>query len=242
MDLQGSVTIVTGAAVRLGKAMALGLAQAGADVAVHYNRSVGPAHETVAQIQALGRRAVAVQADLSDAGAVQDIIPAVREALGAIDILINSAAIFERGTLETTTEELWDRHLAINLKAPFLLCQAFARQLEPDRHGHIINIADWRALRPGKAYVAYTVAKAGLIALTKTLALGLAPQVQVNAIAPGAILPPPGKPNEELQRLVPRIPLGHTGSPPDIVEAALFLLRSEFITGEVLSVTGGEHL
>ncbi|MGC9359119.1 MAG: SDR family oxidoreductase [Anaerolineae bacterium] len=242
MDLEGSVALVTGAAVRLGKALALGLAQAGVDVAVHYNRSIAPAQETVSEIRSLGRRAVAVQADLSDSVAVQGLVSAVHEALGSIDILVNSAAIFERGTLETTTEELWDRHLAINLKAPFLLCQSFARQLQSDRRGHILNIADWRALRPGKAFVAYTVAKAGLVALTKTLALGLAPQIQVNAIAPGAILPPPGKSDDALQRLVPRIPLGHTGSPEDIVEAALYLLRSDFVTGEVLDVTGGEHL
>jgi len=242
MDLEGSVALVTGAAVRLGKALALGLAQAGVDVAVHYNRSIAPAQETVSEIRSLGRRAVAVQADLSDSVAVKGLVSAVHETLGSIDILVNSAAIFERGTLESTTEELWDRHLAINLKAPFLLCQSFASQLEAGRRGHIVNIADWRALRPGKAYVAYTAAKAGLVALTKTLALGLAPQIQVNAIAPGAILPPPGKSDDALQRLVPRIPLGHTGGPEDIVEAALYLLRSDFVSGEVLNVTGGEHL
>lgn len=242
MDLEGRAAIITGAGVRLGRAMALGLAQAGANIVVHYNRSSGPAEDTVAQIRALGRRAIAVRADLHDMAAIQAIVPAAQRAFGGVDILINSAAIFERSTLEATTEELWDRHLDINLKAPFFLCQAFAGQLRSDQRGHILNIADWRALRPGKTYVAYTVAKAGLIALTKTLALGLAPQVQVNAIAPGAILPPPGESDDTLQRLVPRIPLGHTGSPADIVGAALYLLRSDFVTGEVLHVTGGEHL
>lgn len=242
MDLEGQVAVITGAGVRLGRALALGLAHAGVDIAVHYNHSRGPAEDTAATIRAMGRRAVTVPADLGDMVAVRDIVPTARESLGCVSVLINSAAIFERGTLASTTEELWDRHLDINLKAPFLLCQSFVEQLEPDRHGQILNIADWRALRPGKLYVAYTVAKAGLVALTKTLALGLAPQVQVNAIAPGAILPPPGENEDALQRMVPRIPIGHTGNPDDIVEAALYLLRADFVTGEVLHVTGGEHL
>lgn len=242
MDLQDRVALITGASVRLGRALAIGLAEAGADVAVHYHRSAAAAEETAAAIRALGRRATAIQADLRDMDAVRGIVPAARDRLGRVDVLINSAAIFERGTLATTTVELWDRHLDINLKAPFFLCQAMAEQLEADRRGHILNIVDWRALRPGKLYVAYTVAKAGLVALTKTLALGLAPQVQVNAIAPGAILPPPGESDDALQRLVPRIPMGHTGRPEDIVGAALYLLRADFVTGEVLHVTGGEHL
>lgn len=242
MDLQGRVAIVTGSAVRLGKAMALGLAQAGADLVVHYHRSAGPAQETVAQVRALGVQAVAIQADLSNPTSVRTIMPQAQRAMGHIDVLVNSAAIFERGSLEDTTEELWDRHLDINLKAPFLLCKSFAGQLEPDQRGHILNVVDWRALRPGKAYVAYTAAKAGLVGLTKTLALGLAPHVQVNAIAPGAILPPPGQSDDEIERLIPRIPMGKTGDATDIVEAALFLLQSDFITGEILHVTGGEHL
>lgn len=242
MELQDRVAVVTGAGVRLGRAMALALAEAGAHVAVHYHRSSAAAEATADAIRALGRQAVTIQADLGDMGAVRELIPAARESLGCVSILVNSAAIFERGTLATTTEELWDRHLDINLKAPFLLCQAMAGQLEPEMRGQILNITDWRALRPGKLYVAYTVAKAGLVALTKTLALGLAPQVQVNAIAPGAILPPPGESDGALQRLVPRIPMGHTGSPDDVVQAALYLLRADFVTGEVLHVTGGEHL
>jgi pteridine reductase len=241
MELSGSVAIVTGGAVRLGRAMALGLARAGARVMVHYGHSADAAHHTVAAIEALGGEAVAVWADLLDAGVASTIVGRGVERFGRVDVLVNSASIYEPVGVADTTESLWEQHFAINLKAPFFLCQAFAAQLG-ERRGHIVNIADWRGARPTASGVAYTLTKAGLIAMTQILAQALAPNVQVNAIAPGVILPPPGEGEEYVQRLLPSIPLRRSGSPADIVEALLYLLRSDYVTGEVLHVTGGQHL
>lgn len=241
MELSEAVVIVTGGAVRLGRAMAMGVAGAGARVVVHYGHSAEAARHTVAEIETLGGEAVAIQADLLDAGAARSIIEQAVERYGRVDALVNSASIYEPAGVDDTTEELWDRHFAINLKAPFFLCRAFAAQLG-ERHGHVVNIADWRGTRPTASRVAYTLTKAGLIAMTQSLAQALAPNVQVNAIAPGVILPPPGKGEEYVRRLLPSIPLRRSGSPADVVEALLYLLRSGYVTGEVLYVTGGQHL
>ena len=242
MDLKNKNAIVTGAGVRIGKALALALADAGANVAVHYNRSEQPAREVAEAIESRGRQAVLVQGDLLDPVATsKSVVAAATESLGPIDILINSAAIFEQSDLLSTTEEQWDRHHTINLKAPFFMSQAFVSELEK-RHGHIINIVDWRGTRPRGDYVAYTPTKVGLVGMTKNLALGLAPKVQVNAIAPGAILPGPTETQEHFDERETEIPLRKTGSPEQIAEAMLYLLRSEFVTGEVVHVTGGEGL
>ena len=242
MQLDGKVALVTGAGVRIGRALALALAERGTHVVVHYNRSEGPAREVETQIQSLGAKTLALQADLRESSSIGPLIDHIVQQLGGLDILINSASIFERGTILDTTEENWDDHLAINLKAPFFLCQAYARQLKPEQRGHIINIADWRALRPGVAYMAYTLSKAGLVAMTKSLALALAPNVQVNAIAPGAILAPPGDDGGYFAKVATRIPARRLGSPEEIVRTVLFLLGSDFVTGELVHVTGGEHL
>ncbi len=241
MELEAKVALVTGAGMRLGRAISLALAEHGADVLVHYHHSADEAQEVVAQIRAMGRRAAALPADLREAGRAGELVQRGAELFGGVDILINSAAIFRRGTLSETTEALWDDHLAINLKAPFFLCQAFAEQIG-DRRGHIINMADWRAVRPGPAYIAYYMSKTALVALTMSLAQALGPQVQVNAIAPGAILPPPGDDGSYFQKLAQRVPLRRTGSPEEIVKAVLYLLSSDYVTGELLFVTGGEHL
>ncbi len=242
MELAGRVALVTGAGVRLGRAIALGLAQRGMRLLVHYNTSSTEADEVVAEIERLGGQAVALRADLLQQAEVESLIPRGVAALGQVDVLVNSAAIFQRGTIHNTTLANWEAHLAINLRAPFFLCQGLARALQPGQRAHIINIADWRAIRPGTQYMAYTAAKAGLVALTKSLALALAPQVQVNAIAPGGILAPPGDPGGYFEKLADRLPLKHTGSPDEIVRAVLYLLTSDFVTGDVLYITGGEHL
>jgi pteridine reductase len=241
MDLSDKVALITGSGVRLGRAMALALAERGCDVIVHYNRSADEADEVVARIRQMGRRAVALSSDLRDAGRAGELIERGAQALGQVDILINSASLFERGTLDETTEALWDDHLAVNLKAPFFLCQAFARQIG-ERRGHIINMVDWRAMHPGTAYIAYNMSKTGLLALTESLAQALGPNVQVNAIAPGAILPPPGDDGSYFRKLAQRVPLKRTGSPEEIVKGVLYLLDSDFVTGETLLITGGEHL
>ena len=243
MNLSGKTAIVTGGAVRLGRAIALSLAEAGMRVCLHYSSSHQDAEETADQIRALGVDVTLVQADFrKSTSAAKQVMDAAVDAFGSVDVLINNAAIFEAGSLETTTEDQWDRHIDINLKTPFFLAQAFARQLESGQRAHIINIADWRATRPGTDHLAYTLTKSGLVTLTKSLAQSLAPHVQVNAIAPGAILPPPGAEADHLERLASAIPLKRTGSPDDITGALLYLLQSDFITGEVLHVTGGEQL
>lgn len=242
MELDGRVAVVTGGAVRLGKALALALAQEGVRLGLHYNASAGPAEQAVAEIKSLGSDALAVQADLSQSSQVQKVIERTVAHFGRLDILVNSAAIFEPAGLVQTTEAIWDMHFAINLKAPFFLSQAFAAYVGKDRPAHIVNIADWRGLRPDINYLAYSLTKAGLLSMTEGLALALAPNIQVNAIAPGAILPPPGKDQAYLDRLVQAIPVRRVGSPAEIVRALLYLLESDFVTGETVFVTGGEHL
>lgn len=242
MELEGRVAIVTGSGVRLGRAMALALAEQGARLVVHYHASLEPAMEVVEQIRDQGGQAVPVQADLNQPRQAPSIVEAALAHFGRADILVNSAAIFEPGTWDTTDEENWDRHLDINLKSPFFLTQAFARQVGSDRRGHVVNIADWRAVYPGTQYLAYTIAKAGLVTMTKSLALALAPEIQVNAIAPGIILPPPGTDEATVARWAAKIPAQQIGSQQDIVQALLYLLRADFVTGQVLYVTGGEHL
>jgi pteridine reductase len=242
VELEGRSAIVTGGAVRLGRAQALALGERGVRVVVHYNASAGPAHEVVGLIADAGSEAIAVQADLSVPGRAPALVDRAVEAFGRADILVNSAAIFEQGYWDDTTEENWDRHFNINLKSPFFLTQAFARQVSSDRRGHVVNIADWRAVQPGVGHVAYTLTKAALVAMTHSMAQALAPNIHVNAIAPGLILPPPGYGPEYMARYAPTIPAKRTGTPADIVRALLYLLDADFVTGELLYVTGGEHL
>lgn len=242
MEIGGKVAIVTGGAVRLGKALALALAERGGRLIVHYGSSAGPAQETVRQIQDMGSDALAVQADLSRSGQARSIVERAVAHFGQVDILVNSAAIFEPGNWDDTTEANWDLHFAINLKSPFFLSQAFALHVGRERPGHIVNIADWRGARPGAGHVAYTLTKAALIAMTKSLAQALAPNIQVNAIAPGLILPPPDQDQAYLERWAHTIPAQRAGSPAEVAKTLIFLLQSDFVTGELIFVTGGQHL
>lgn len=241
-DLSGRVALVTGAGVRVGRALALALAEHGADVVVHYNTSAGPAEEVVEQIRGMGRRAVALGADLRKVAEATALVERAVQALGQVDILVNSASVFGRADLFATTEAIWNEHIDVNLRAPFFLSQAFARQVGERQGCQIINITDWRARRPGKAYAAYILTKAALETLTGVLALTLAPQVRVNAIAPGAILAPVHGDGEYFRVLAQRLPLRRTGSPEVVVQAMLYLLSADFVTGETVTVDGGEHL
>jgi NAD(P)-dependent dehydrogenase (short-subunit alcohol dehydrogenase family) len=243
MALKGRTAVVTGGAVRLGRSLAERLAREGADVCLHCHSSVAAAAKTLEQIRACGVRATVVQADFSrPAHATRAVFDHAARELGPVNVLVNSAAIFLPGNLEDTTEADWDRHHNVNLKTPILLSQEFARRLPDGARGHIVNIVDWRGLHPVPGHLAYTLAKSGLVAATRLLAQELAPRIQVNAIAPGAILPPPGEPDAYLERLATRIPLGRTGRPEDVADALVYLLQSEFVTGAVLPVTGGEEL
>jgi NAD(P)-dependent dehydrogenase (short-subunit alcohol dehydrogenase family) len=246
MDLRGKTAVVTGGAVRLGRAFALALADGGANVVVHYGRSRDQAEATRAEIERRGARAVTVPADLlQPEAAAEAVFTAAASAFGSADVLINSAAIFEPGRLADgdagSLGASFDRQLTINLKAPLLLSRRFAAQLGEGRRGHIVSIADWRATRPDPQYLAYTLSKAGLVTLTQALARELGPRVQVNAVAPGAVLPAPGMSEADFQRLGSGNLLGHTGTPDDIAGAVLYLLRSDFITGHLLYVDGGER-
>ncbi|QDT97603.1 SDR family oxidoreductase [Gimesia aquarii] len=243
MDLKGKVAVITGAAVRIGRSMALTLAESGADICIHYGSSKQEAEQTCQEIQRTGRNAYTVSADLANSKkAATEIIDAVISKFGKVDILINSASVFENKTLLDSSEHDWDSHLNINLKAPYFLSQKFAKAIHSGQRGHIINLVDWRARRAGVGHLPYRISKAGLVTLTECLALELAPEIQVNAIAPGAILPPPDQDASYLEKRAQQIPLRRAGNPDDICQALLYLLESDFVTGEVLTVTGGEQL
>lgn len=244
MELKGKNAIVTGGAVRIGRQLALSLAEAGMNIGLHYGGSAVEAEKMSKQISDLGVNVVAIQADFSQPlRSAQSVVDQAQEKLGPISVLINNAAIFEDDQLATATDVHWDKHFDINLKSPFFLSQAFANQLGSNQTAHIVNIVDWRAIRPGSDHLVYTMTKSALLTMTKSLAQHLAPKVRVNAIAPGAILPPPNSSDDEWrQEAVHRNPLRQVGNPGDVADAMLFLLQSEFITGEVIQVAGGESL
>lgn len=243
VELAGKVALVTGGAVRVGRALSLALAEAGCHLFIHYGRSAEPAKETAAAAQALGVKAFIFSADLRDPEATDAIMPAAVAAFGRVDILINNAAIFKAGGLAETTMDQWEQQMAINLRAPFFLSQAFAGQLPNDAKGQIVNIADARVLRPGYDHLVYRLAKSALVSLTQALALELAPRVRVNAVALGAILPPPGEDDAYLQALAERrVPLRRPGNPEMVAASVLHLLGQPFLTGVVLPIDGGEFL
>jgi len=241
-NLEGTVALVTGGAVRIGRALALALAGRGARVALHYGNSTEAAAMTVAAIHDLGGQAAAFQADLRDLTQVGELVARVAERLGPVDILVNSAATFSPADLADISESGWDEQFSVNLKAPFFLARAFAGHVGKERPGQIVNIADWRAVRPDPKSLAYSLTKAGIVAMTKGLALALAPNIRVNAIAPGAILPPPGKDESYLEQLGKQVPLQRHGGPEEVAGALLYLVTAQFVTGQVLFVDGGEHL
>lgn len=238
MKLQDRIALVTGGAHRVGRALALALARAGCDVAVHYNTSGDEADRTVRDIEALGRRAFPIQADLADPDTATPLIEETVLALGALDLLVNSASIFERAPVSEIDAAAWDRVQAINVRAPFLLSRAAAPHLAR-RHGSIVNITDLSAMQAWPSYAHHAVSKAGLTHLTRVLARALAPEVRVNAIAPGTVLPPDDADVEEgaYRRL-----LDVEGSPEDVERALLYLATSPFVTGQVLVVDGGRML
>ncbi len=241
MHLKGKVALVTGGARRLGRAFVLALARAGMDVIVHYGHAAQAAEETVAQARHHGVRAVALQADLQEADEALRLVERAEESLALPQVLVNSAAIFVPGTLRNTDLDNWSRHFRINLRAPFLLTQSFARLLD-GQPGKVVNIVDWRALYPGRQYLAYTLSKAALVTFTQMAARELAPHIQVNALALGAVLPPPDKDETYLERIVQRVPVKRAARVEEITDALLFLLRNDYITGEILLVDGGAHL
>jgi 3-oxoacyl-[acyl-carrier protein] reductase/pteridine reductase len=238
--LKGQVALVTGAARRIGRDIALTLADAGAAIAVNYNRSQAEARATVREIEKRGGRAVALQADVSRAAEVERLLKAIEQKLGPVDILVNNAGIFAPGRWDKIKESDWDRFLNVNLKSQFLCAQAVARGMKRRGRGKIVNLASLGGLLAWPGYIPYCVSKAGVIHLTRLLARALAPEVQVNAVAPGTIQFPGEKPDRRYRE---RAPLKRTGEGKDIAAAVLFFCAgSDFITGQILVVDGGYSL
>lgn len=238
--LHAKTILITGAARRLGRLFALACAHAGADIIIHHGHSDADAESLRQEIIGLGSQAWVFQADLSDSSQTQNLIPIINRST-PIHYLINNAAIFEALTFDSTSLTDWNNHLALNLTAPFLLSQAFARQAQAEDNARIINILDWRALRPGADHFPYTVSKSALAVMTKSLAVALAPKIIVNGLALGAILPPSdGIANPEI---IKNIPMKRWAHENEVEQALLFLLTSPtYITGEIIHVDGGRHL
>ncbi|MBI4305957.1 MAG: SDR family oxidoreductase [Chloroflexi bacterium] len=239
MDPRGRVALVTGAGRRVGHAIALALGGAGANVAVHFNTAREAANETVSAIRKAGSGAELFQADLRDDAALDGLIPAVISRFGRLEILINSASVFRDIPLFETTRAEWDENFAVNVRAPFLLSQAMARSLD-GKPGKIINLNDWKNARPKR--FAYGVSKSALSGLTRSMALALAPNIQVNEVALGAILLPPGSPPGYEHVLARRTPAKRMGTLEEIAGTMLWLIQNDYVTGETVRVDGGQHL
>ena len=244
--------LVTGAGKRLGRAMALCLAERGHDVAVHYASSAEAADEVVSLIRAMGRKAVALEADLLDEAATQALLPRAAEALGGpVTVLVNNASIFEYDTIQTATRTGWDRHMESNLRAPYVLIQALAAQApkavadaagEPVAQALAVNMIDQRVRKLTPEFSTYTLAKMGLWALTRTAAQGLAPDVRVNAIGPGPTLRGARQSPEHFDRQRAGTVLNRGADPADITAALGYLLEAKAVTGQLICVDGGQHL
>jgi pteridine reductase len=235
------VALVTGGAVRLGRAIALGVARAGYDLAVTYHSSEDAAREVAAEARAAGRRCELVRADLSDAPAAESVIASVRAVYGRLDLLVNSAASFEASPLLDVDADAWDAVMDLNVRAPHLLVRAAAELLRASR-GSVVNIADLAAFQPWTERPHHAVSKAALAHLTRIQARVLAPEVRVNAVAPGAVLPPEDLSEERRKALAAAAPLKRLGTPEDVVRAVLYLAGAPFVTGEILVVDGGRLL
>jgi pteridine reductase len=235
------VALVTGGAVRVGRAISVGLAEAGYDVCLSYKTSSQGALDVQAEITGLGRRSEIVQADLSVPSAAEAVVEAARATFGRIDLLVNSAASFHARPLLEVDAEAWDETMGLNARAPHLVVRAAADLLR-QAHGSVVNITDLSAFQPWTAYPDHSVAKAALAHLTRVQARALAPEVRVNGIAPGAVLPPDDWPAERWQALAESAPLKKVGSPLDVLDAVLFFAHASFVTGQILAVDGGRLL
>jgi pteridine reductase len=241
MNLAGRVALVTGAGRRVGQAIALALGEKGMKVAVHYNGSEAGAKETVDRLAAAGAAGRVFQADLTTDDGPASLAEEVAGTFGGIDVLVNSAAIMERTPFGEVTPAKWDAIMAINIRAPFFLAQAAAPHLRKSS-GAIVNIADLAAFETWPAYVPHGISKAGVVHMTRSLARVLAPEVRVNGIAPGTVLLPENWDTAADERLRQTTPLARTGTPEDVSGTVIFLLESDYITGETIIVDGGRHI
>ncbi|MBU1692435.1 MAG: SDR family oxidoreductase [Verrucomicrobia bacterium] len=239
MNLNGKTALVTGGAVRIGRAVCRTLAAAGADVVIHYNRSATPAEALRHELVAMGRRAFCIQADLGGEDAGRRLVAAAREVAGPLDVLINNAAVFHQDSLLTLTARALRDEFEVNLFAPLLLMRAFA---EACGDGAIVNLLDRRIASLDHSCLPYVLAKKALAEATQMAALELAPSIRVNAVAPGAILPPPGEGAGHLKDRAGPVPLQRQCTPEQVAAAVIFLLQNDALTGQIIFVDGGQHL
>ncbi len=242
MHITGRNALVTGGAHRVGRAITLALAAAGANVYIHYNRSAGAAEQTAAEVEALGVSAAAGSANLGDSAAGRGLVEMATKALGPISILINSASGFPADTLEDVTLDGWRRTLDLTLTSPVFLTQAFAAALGEDLDGAVVNVTDVKTATPYRKHFSYVIAKGAIDQFTRAGALALAPRIRVNAVALGLILPPPGESQNYLDQLASRIPLERPGGTDPVAAAVVALIENDFVTGEIVRVDGGAHL
>jgi pteridine reductase len=238
-SLHGKTALVTGAAKRVGREIALALAHAGVNVAVHFRQSAKQAEELRTELASHGVMAWLVEADFNDIAATQRLIPEVLAKAGSLEILVNSASLFLPSTIQNTDFAGLMQHMQVNAWAPFVLSREFARHIG---HGKIINLLDSRIVGDDRSHVAYVLSKQVFALLMKMTALEFAPRITVNGVAPGLILPPAGKDESYMDDLAQTIPLKRHGEPADIADAVMYLLKSSFITGQVIFVDGGRHL
>jgi NAD(P)-dependent dehydrogenase (short-subunit alcohol dehydrogenase family) len=234
--------LVTGAGRRIGRAIALALAEAGFAIAVHCRASRAEAEETATQVRALGRAACVVQGDLAREAEVLPLAAAAAAALGPLGVLVNNASSFERDEWHDATRASWDTHMEANLRAPFVLMQDFARALPAGREGVVINLLDERVWSLTPHFVSYTLSKAGLWALTQTMALALAPRIRVVGLGPGPTVPSPRQTQAQFDRQADSVPLGRPSSPEEIARAVLAVLSLPSLTGQMIALDGGQHL
>ncbi len=241
-DSAPGTALITGAAHRIGCAIAEDMARCGWTVALHYNRSQQEAEELAGRINAAGGRAATVQADLMDEDQTGSLLARAADALGPVDCLINNAAEFERDGAADATRRSWDRHMETNLRAPFVLMQMLAKQIPADRCGNIISLIDTRVWNLTPHFVSYTVSKTALWTLTRTMALALAPGIRVNAVGPGPTLPSARQTAEQFSRQTAATPLGRGTTPQEICDAIRFILAAPALTGQMIALDGGQHL
>ncbi|HEY8610362.1 MAG TPA: SDR family oxidoreductase [Roseomonas sp.] len=234
--------LVTGSSKRIGRAIALALAQAGFDLAIHHRDGLQEAEAVAEEIRALGRRATVLRADLSQEAEVEALIPDATAKLGPIGVLVNNASRFERDEWDNATRESWDRHMEPNLRAPFVLTQAMALALPDGAEGAVVNMLDQRVLSLTPHFVSYTITKAGLWALTQAMALALAPRIRVNGIGPGPTVASTRQSEAQFRAQCESTPLRHGSSPDEVAQAVIAILSLPAMTGQMIALDGGQHL
>ncbi|MBI1328408.1 MAG: SDR family oxidoreductase [Alphaproteobacteria bacterium] len=242
MSTRTKTALVTGSAKRLGRTIALDLARHGWNVALHYHSSEREARATQAEIQAAGVATVLLKCDLSHEPEVQSLVARAKDALGPISALVNNASVFENDVWQNASRATWDLHMETNLRAPFVLAQEFARHLDEGSGGAIVNLLDQRMLKPTPQFLSYAVSKAGLYWLTTTLAQGMAPNIRVNAVAPGPTMINARQDADDFQRQREATILGSGAGPQDVAAAVRYLLEAVSVTGQTIAVDGGQHL